>query len=403
MSRFYYEAIDPQGRRVPGVLDADGEARALAVLDEKGLTTVSLSLRPPASGTSSKTRLGRGSPGAAERASFAQQMGRLMESGCPMDRALELVAGSVVTESMFRAVDALRIAVQQGTALHDALAQHPRIFSQLFMASVKAGEAGGFLAKAFARLAEFELEQDRLQRKIVQSMIYPAFMILSLLCSLVVIFVFVVPNLLSFFEKSNMALPAPTRLLIAISSNFGLIAGVAALLAGGLWALRRQYGLTPAALMAQDRLLLRLPILGRLVEQVMLGRFCRTMTLLLEGGVSLTKSLEITAEAVTSRPYQLELRLIAGQVTAGESFSRCLEVSPLFPAVVAGQVRFGEETGSLPKVLASLAGEFERNSEGTLEAVVGLVEPMMIVAMGLVMGFVVISLFMPLVQMVNIK
>jgi type II secretory pathway component PulF len=402
VSRFYYEAVNAQGRLVPGVLDVESHERLMRVLEEKGLTAVSVSLRPPGTSKGAR-RLGRGSVGAGELAAFTLQMGRLMESGCPMDRALELCGAIAQTQAMASALVELQAGVQQGSSLSEVMAKFPAIFRPLFLASVKAGEAGGFLAKAFAKLAEFERNQDRLRRKIRASMTYPAFMVLALLASLTVIFVFVVPSLLDFFAKSDMVLPAPTRLLIAMSNNSLQILGGTVLLAVFLAICRNRLRATPEGQEIEDRFVLVVPVLGPLVSTVMLARFCRTVALLLEGGVQLTRALGIAREAVTNRFFQKELDLVAEQVAGGESLSRCLDLSPVFPELLVGQVMFGEETGSLAKVLESLAGEYEEHAEGALEGLVGLLEPMMIVTMGVVMGFVVISLFMPLIQMVNAK
>lgn len=401
MSRFYYEAIDREGRRLPGLLDCEGEDTLHQVLGAKGLTLVSVSTRPPGQAARAKRTLRRGGVSAQERAAFARQLARLMDSGCPMDKALALVARTAQTQALAGALAAVSVDVEQGATLHDALARHPRAFPPLFVASVLAGEAGGFLAGALAKLAEFEANQARLAGKVKHALVYPVFMAITTAVCLGVIFTFVVPTLISFFEKSNMELPLPTQVLIALSHNFGTIAAALALGGAGLWMARARALKRPAFREAEDRVLLSLPVVGHLNATLMLGRFTRIMALLLGGGVALTRALSIAREAFTNRVFLHELDLVCEQVTGGEALSRCLELSPVFPEQVAGEVRFGEETGSLAKAFENLAGEYESAAEGALESMVALVEPLIIVVMGGVMGFVVISVFLPMITMVN--
>jgi type IV pilus assembly protein PilC len=403
MNRYYFESVDATGRRAPGILECETEERLSAILEEKGQTLVRVSTRPLTTAAAAGRNLKAGGATAAERGAFADQMARLTESACPMDRALELAEGIAQTRTFSAAVLTMRDDVQQGTSLHEAIGKHPAIFSKLFVATIEAGETGGFIPKAFANLSVFEKNQDRLRRKVVGSLMYPAFMILTLIVCLAVIFTFVIPSLVGFFKSSGMTLPLPTVVLITLSDNavgiFGSLFTVIAVVVGAqmLW------GQQPAVKTREDALMLKVPVLGDLVQRLMLGRFCRTMTLLLSGGVVLTRALEITRSALDNATFQSELARVVDQVTAGESLSRCLEVCPLFPAMLTGQVRFGEETGSLARALESLAGEYETQSESALDTLVGLVEPMIILFMGLVIGSVVLAIFMPMVTMVNVQ
>lgn len=403
MPRYYYDAIDRDGRRVPGMLDCGGEDKVHQVLDAKGLTLVSISTRPHG-GKDAKAgnkKLKGGKVTAAERAAFARQMARLMESACPMDKALLLVAGTVQTKAMAAALDAVRIDVEQGATLHEAMMHHPEAFPPLFCASILAGEAGGFLAGALAKLAEFETNQARLQGKVAHALVYPVFMAITTALCLGVIFVFVVPTLIGFFEKSNMELPMPTQILIALSHNFLPIAAAVISVGMTISFLRTRALKKPEFKEAEDKLLLALPVCGPLITSLMLARFTRIMALLLGGGVALNRALQISKEAIDNRVFVRELELVTDQVTSGEPLSSCLELSPVFPQQIAGEVKFGEETGNLAKALENLAGEYERASEGALDSMVALVEPMIIVVMGGVMGFVVISVFLPMITMVN--
>lgn len=403
MNRYFYEAVDASGRRTPGMLECDSEDRLSSILEEKGQTLVRVSTRPFATAGAQARVLASGSARAIERGAFAEQMSRLTEAACPMDRALELAEGIAQTQAFSTTVLAIRSDVQQGASLHEALKKYPKVFSPLFVATIEAGETGGFIPKAFANLAVFERNQDRLRRKVVGSMIYPAFMILTLIICLAIIFTFVIPSLTGFFKASGMQLPLPTVVLITISDNaVPIFAGVFGVI-GAVVLFQALCGQMPGVKSREDRTLIALPVVGDLVRKLMLGRFCRTMTLLLEGGVPLTRALEITRSALENTIFQRELTHVVEQVVAGEALSRCLEVSPLFPGMLTGQVRFGEETGSLSRALESLAGEYETQSEGALDTLVGLVEPMIILFMGLVIGGVVLSIFMPMVTMVNVQ
>lgn len=402
MTRYYYDAIDRDGRRVPGLLDVEGEDKVHQVLEAKGLTLVSISTRPHAKDSrASGKKLKGGKVSAAERAAFARQLSRLMESACPMDKALAMVTSTAQTKMMATTLDAIKIDVEQGATLHDAMAHHPDVFPPLFVASVLAGEAGGFLPGALGKLAEFETNQARLQGKVAHALVYPVFMMFTTAACLGVIFIFVVPTLIGFFEKSNMELPTPTKILIGLSHNFLPIAATLISIVMTFSFVRTRMIRKPEFKEAEDRFLLALPIAGPLITSLMLARFTRIMALLLGGGVPLTRALAISREAITNRVFTRELELLTDQVTSGEPLSACLELSPVFPSQIAGEVRFGEETGNLAKALENLAGEYERSTEGSLDSMVALVEPLIIVVMGGVMGFVVISVFLPMITMVN--
>lgn len=401
MPRYYFNVIDAQGRKIPGSMDAESEERLVAILAEKGQTPLSISLRPEGGEQKMARKLKPGRVTVAERARLATQLARLVEAGCPMDRSLQIAESICATEEMAATLSAVRQDVQQGATLGDSLGKHPNVFSPLFIASVKAGEEGGFLAKAFARLSEYEQRTERLEHKVRQALVYPAFMVATLVVCVSVMFVFVVPSLTNFFTQMNMQLPPPTILLIWISDNFGTIFEVVASATVILGLLYWRFGRSESARAGQDRLKLKLPVVGDLVRKVEIARFSGTLALLLDGGVALTRALETARDVLSNRVYVREVESIAAQVTGGESLSHTLEVSPAFPVDVTGQVKFGEEVGRLAEVLDRVAADYQRASEDAVETMVGLIEPLMIATMGGIMGFVVISLFWPLVSMVS--
>lgn len=404
--KFFYEAIDSTGVRVSGSLEAADEATAADVLERKGLVPVRVGSAPPAAGSKGKRVLKRGlfgvgTVGGKERILLLRQLATLLGASCPVDRAFDMMLQRAESEAGAILVQDMKAAVEGGATVSRALAAHPEVFSGMHVGMAAAGDEGGFLAAALDQVASYEETQARLRGQLVQAITYPAFMIAVMIVSCAVLFKFVVPSILEVVMQSDKVLPLPTRILVAISDGVQkyLTTGVlgSVVVGWGLWS----WAGTAGGRRVVDRLRLVLPIVGDVTRKVVVSRVCRILAMLLGGGVNVVRALEIATGTAGNVHVETDLEVIRRKVTGGESLSACFEASDLFPPYVASMVQLGEETGTLDAMLGRLAAEYEEEYQTRLKGAVGLVEPMMIAVMGLVVGFVVVAIFLPMTEMSN--
>lgn len=397
MPRFFYDAVDRLGRPMPGSLDCESEDRLGRFLQEKGLTLIRTSLSPPRTRRHGRRR--SGPVRAGDRAEYAEQIGRLLEVGCPIDRAHSFFLETVQSSRLESAVRRIETELQQGKSYAEALSTEASLFPELFVTAVSAAETGGFLPAAMRRLARFEERTARLRARTLRSLVYPAFLALTMVACLAVVLAFVVPSLLLFLEGSGRELPASTRALLFASGHLGELLSLA--LAGAVlfsWGLRRM-NRSPRMRPHRDALLARFPLTRRWTEVNVLARFCRTLSLLLASGVDLLDALDHARQATGNHVYQAEIARAREHVLSGEALSTALGAGRHFPGWLVAQVRFGEETGELERVLEKLADDYDHAAEGAMESAAALVEPASVVVMGLLMGAVILAIFEPVVQM----
>jgi type IV pilus assembly protein PilC len=320
----------------------------------------------------------------------------------PLLRALRTVSDQLDPGAFRQIVTAVSADVEGGVKLSEALARYPRAFPSFYVNMVRAGEVGGLLDEILKRLAELLEKQQRIRDRVQSALMYPAFVMLAAIAILAILMAFVVPTFLGMFTELGSALPLPTRILVAICQAIRqgwwlvLLAGI------GLWMALQAAVRTPVGKRAMDGVLLKLPVIGSLIHRLLIARFARTFGTLLTSGVPILGALETVRLTVSNAVLDEALRDVERSLKAGESLARPLELSGAFPPLVSRMVALGEETGQLDLMLTQLADNYEEEVDIQLGGLTQLLEPLLIVGVGGIVGFIVISMFLPLLSLTKI-
>jgi type IV pilus assembly protein PilC len=400
---YAYKVRDRQGKLVTGTLEAESVAVVAGRLRQMGYTPVSIEN----SGTRKLSAREIKIPGFSGRiklkevAVFSRQFATMINSGLTLLRSLSILADQTENKELARIIGEVRRDVERGSALSVALAKHPKAFSRLYVAMVRSGETGGSLDAVLLRLATTIEQQVDLRRKVKSAMTYPIVVGVIVVLILVAMLIFVVPMFKGMYSDLNAKLPAPTLVLLAVSSAFKkFFPLVFAAVGGGVWALKR-YVATPAGRRRWDAFKLRAPVFGQLVHKTALARFSRSLAALVRAGVPILDALEIVSETAGNMVLAEAVADTQAAVKAGESLARPLEAHPVFPPMVTQMIAVGEETGALDELLEKIADFYDSEVEATVAALTSLIEPLLIVVMGVCVGGMVIALYMPMFSIIT--
>jgi len=399
--KFYYQAIDSQGSKIKGSIDGQNPDIVAEILEKKGLVPIRVQGMPFASTKKKRKKpmFGTEKVSGKERVLFIRQMATLLEAGCPVTRAFDMIVGRAETEAAEKLAISLRDLVEGGSSISEAMKKHSDVFSGMHVGMAAAGDEGGFLAEALGQIASYEEQQAKLKGELIHAITYPAFMVAVMLISCVVLFKWVVPSILSVVLSTGGELPMPTRILVAITGGFREYSTKGALVLGALIYAYTSWISGKKGRMFHDSLMMNLPIIGSITRKVIISRLAKILGMLTAGGVGILRALEISASTASNVLVEKDVAAIIDKVKGGETLSECFETSNIMPSYVAGMVQLGEETGKLDDMLSRIAVEYEEEYQSTLKGAVSLIEPMMIAVMGVVIGFVVVSVFMPMMNM----
>jgi type IV pilus assembly protein PilC len=400
-STYVYKVRDKGGRLLEGSLEADDTNLVANKLREMGYFPITIEAKP-SSGLQKELHIpGMQRVKQRDLAVFARQFATMINAGLTMLRALNILADQSTNPVLAKAVDAVRTDVEGGTSLSQSLSRQPKVFNRLFVSMVRAGEAAGVLDSVLMQLAATLEAQTKLRSRIRSAMAYPVAVLCLVSLIAVAMLIFIVPMFKSMYKQVGGTLPAPTQVLIHISgiftSYFPLVV-VAIVLSIVGW---RRAVKTPGGRMAWDRLKLRLPICGRLVRRTALSRFSRTLSVLLRSGVPILESLEITADTVGNAVLAAAVRDVQSGVKTGETMARPLANHPIFPSMVVQMMSVGEETGALDSMLEKIADFYDQEVESLVDGLTSLIEPLLIVFMGAMVGGMVICLYLPMFDIIN--
>lgn len=400
MAVFTYRAADRSGRTVDGVMEAHDARAVVERLHREEYFPVRIE---PAG---ERRRLGglalldsAGRVPARELLTFTQQLATLIEAGLPLDRTLAILGELSLSPRLRTIVQDVGQSVRGGSTLADALARHqPRPFSRLYVNTVRAGEKGGVLEVALQRLAGHLEASRELRETLTSAMIYPALLLSVGVAAIVFLMTFVLPRFAVIFSDLGQALPLPTRVLLAVSGamvDYWWV-GLGALLGGVLlWQLVTG---SEVARLALDRRLLDLPVIGDLLRRIEVGRVARTLGTLLHSGVPLLPALGVAREVASNRALALALGAVQEGVKRGDGLARPMGETGVFPALAIHMVRVGEETGRLEEMLGRVAGLFETEIRVAVRRLLALLEPIIILALGLVVLAIVISILLAILS-----
>ena len=408
MPSFAYQAKDSTGKSVNGVIEAENERVLRAKLREMNYYVTGITQKQT---TGLNTDIGQyfsKFKGVNEQALvvFARQFATMINAGLAMVRCLDVLSVQTEDGVLKPVITAVRREVEGGSTLAAALGKFPKVFSPLFVNMVRAGELGGILDDVLNRLATF-LEKDfNLKKKVKSAMTYPAVILVMAVLIVLFLVIFIMPTFVELFNGMNMKLPVPTKILIAFTNGARnpYIFGPFLVLSVIAFILFNRYTSTQTGRRQYDAFKLKLPVFGMLIRKVAISRFCRTLGTLLQSGVPIMQALEIVGKASGNEVIAETVNKVRESVREGESIAVPLQLSGLFPPLVTQMVAVGEETGNLDGMLSKISDFYDTEVEYMLASLTSLLEPILILIMGFIVGFIVVSVFLPLYQIIgNIK
>ncbi len=400
---FQYSVRDRAGKLVNGTLEADSQALVVTKLKSMGFSPVQIT----ESNTGMKKELSI--PGFSSKkvklkdlAIFSRQFATMINSGLPLLRALNILADQTENPELQRVVRVVRNEIESGASLSSSMGKHPKVFPPLMVNMTKAGEIGGFLDSVLLQIATNYEAEVKLRGKVKSAMTYPVvvFCMAILMCTGMLLFV--VPTFSKMFKDLGGSLPAPTKLLVAMSSGLktGFPVLVVLLIAAAVvWGkVKRKPGVRDVV----DPLKLRLPVFGNLFQKIALARFARNLGTMMSSGVPILQSLDIVAETTGNVVLGRAVREVQESVRTGESLAKPLEHHKVFPSMVVQMMVVGEDTGALDTMLGKIAEFYDQEVEATTEQLTALIEPLMIAFLGAVVGSMIVALYMPIFKIFDL-
>jgi len=451
MPVFAFEAMDNKGQKVRKEIDAGNRDEAISKVKGMGFHPTAIKEKagaPAAGGAPGASQRAPGAAGASQRApgaaagaaagakgsgraapgakggsatggdapkksrvfggvslqeitQFTTQLSTLQDAGLPIVRSLRILEGQMKPSTMKNTLQEVANEVESGSTLSDAFSKHPKVFDRLYVNMIKAGEAGGVLDTILERLAEFMEKSLRLRKKVIGAMIYPLVVSVVAVGILAGIMAFVIPAFKSMFEEIGVELPMMTQLLIGISDfvagNFIVLLLIPPILYGiYVFAVRN-----PKIRFFVDKFKLNMPLFGTIIRKSTISRFCRTLGTLISSGVPILEALAIIKETTGNDVVTRAVEDVYSSIREGESIARPLGASGVFDDIIVNMVDIGEETGELDKMLMKVADNYDDDVDIAVESLTSVMEPVLIVFMGGAIGFIVIALFLPLIDLIK--
>lgn len=397
MPLYAYTAIDPSGKTVKSTIEADDERLVLSKLREQSLTCTELK---KASKSSMKS-FGKKKFKPKSLVVFSRQFATMIDAGIPILRCLEILQGQMKDPALKETLEVVAADVKGGMQLNEALAKHPRIFNKLYVNMIRAAELGGILDTILDRLAGFLEYENEIKSKIKSAMMYPVLVLCFSQIMLFALFSFVLPKFKEIFNGMDVEMPPVTAALFALGDFMQghwwmiILAGIAAFFG------MKTYAKTPKGRYQFDLVKLKLPIVGELALKMSVARFSRTFGTLINSGVPMMRSLEIVGETLGNRVLTEAIDATRMSIREGNKLSAPLASSGLFPNMVTTMIDIGEESGRLSEMLVKVGDFYDQEVETTVKGLTSMIEPMLIIFLGVVVGFIAISIMTPIFKLVN--
>src|SRR6266851_9476929 len=423
MARFNYVALDARGQEASGLLEAASSNAAISQLRQAGYFPTSvieeaISSPDGKEGRQRATSVARVTKPRAKKGIvlfqrkkvkskilmiFTRQLATLIDSGLPLLRSLNVLAKQERDKVMKKTTEKLADSVQSGSTFSDALALHPKIFNDLYVNMIKAGEVGGVLELVLTRLSEFQEKASKIKNKVLSAMVYPIIVMTMAVGILIFLLVFIVPRFEVIFHDllGDKPLPPVTRFVLGVS---GALKDHGLVLLGVIVAIGFIYnfiGRTRGGRLAIDAFKLRMPLFGNLNRKTAISRFARTLGTLVTSGVPILQALNITRETAGNAAIAAAISQVHDSVKEGESIVQPLEASRAFPPMVISMIDVGEETGQLPEMLLKIANVYDDETDNAVAGITAALEPIMIVFLALIVGTIVFALFTPLISIIQ--
>lgn len=402
MPVFEYRGLDKNGRSVRGSVDADNQRSAKARLKKDGVFVTALKDRTKASRDRVKGKKAPAQKGVSvsDLSMMTRQLATLLRANIPLVDALAAVSEQVENPNLAQTIAEIKNAVNEGGSLHKALQKYPKIFDKIYVSLVEAGEMSGTLDTILIRLAEFKESQTAIQAKVRSAMLYPIMMLTFTMILLAVLFIYVIPKIVTVFESSpELKLPWYTIVVIDIS---GFLVNYWHILIGTIvltYFVFKNWKSTPAGRAQWDSISLNLPVVGKLGRIVAVSRFTRTLSTLLNGGVPMLSAMSIVRNVVDNEVIGKAIDIARDNISEGESIAGPLKKSGQFPPIVIHMINIGEKTGELENMLLQVSEAYDFQVKTAIEGLTSLLEPLMIIIMGCVIGIIVFAIMIPMFQL----
>ncbi|HNZ47903.1 MAG TPA: type II secretion system F family protein [Candidatus Hydrogenedentes bacterium] len=398
MPRYEYEVKKGPGEVVNGVLEAENKRAAVARLREMGYFPIRVDEQVE---EESKDTLREAMKRirVKDRNIFLRQLANLSESGMMITRALRTLVDQTENPKLARIVDRIRDDVQKGASLADAMEKHPQVFPSMYCSLIRAGETGGMLEEVLWRICAFGEQEEELRGKAVSAMIYPTFLLIVGSAAIFILISFVFPKFITIFEDFNAQLPLPTVIVMKICDFMGTWWWAVLLGIVGTVVLLIRYYRTEPGKRKFDGWALKIPAVNTLIIKYEMAKFSRTLGTLLDNGVPVLTSLKITADTMSNLLVRDRVAELHNGVTEGESLSETMREGPLFPPMVVSMFAVGEESGRIGDVARRIADAYDLEVDRAVKALTALFEPLLIVIMGVVIGFLVIAMLLPMLTL----
>jgi len=400
MAVFRYSAKDNTGRLISGVIEADTDAMVVDRLRDMGFFITNLEKTVERTDVFQSLQ-GLFGIGLKDLAIFSRQFATMVSSGLSLVRTMSILEQQTTNKRLKAIISQVRVDVEAGRPLSDAMGRHPKAFSSLYVNMVKAGETGGVLDEVLERIATYMEKDQALRSKIRSAMVYPILLTCAALGGLFFMTIVILPQFENLFRElgGGATLPLPTQIAMAVSVAIrrywyiGMVGSVA-----GLYVLRR-YLQTPGGRARYDRFKLKMPVLGELNRKIVVARFTRTLGTLIASGVPIMQSLEVVARAIDNVVIGDAVDAVRASIREGQTIAIPLQFSGVFPPMVVQMAKVGEETGALEQMLQKVADFYDVEVETMVASLTSMLEPLLIIFMGVIVGAMVISLYLPIFQL----
>jgi type IV pilus assembly protein PilC len=393
---FLWEGKTRQGNVQKGEISANNKEEVMALLRKQNITPVNVAAKPR------EIKISFGDPKVTDKdvVILTRQLATMIDAGLPLVQCLEILGSQTENKTLSKTIIQVRSDVESGATFAEALKKHPKVFDNLYVNMVAAGEAGGILDTILGRLAAYMEKFAKIKRQIKSAMIYPAVILFVAVAVVAILLVVVVPMLADMFKESGQALPLPTRIVVAVSDFLkgwgGLIVLVS--IVGGIFGIKN-WRKTENGLRTTDRIAMRIPVMGSLITRVSVAKFTRTLGTLMTSGVPILEGLIIVAKTAGNKIVEEAIMQTRQSVSEGKTLAEPLSKAKVFPAMVTQMISVGEATGALDNMLNKIADFYDEEVDSAVAALTSMLEPMLMIFLGITVGFVIIAMYMPIFQM----
>ena len=401
MPVFVYEGKSADGKKVKGQMEAASQQAVFNALKAQRISPNTKKIKEKGKGFDKELKIPGFGPKAKMRdvVIFTRQFATMIDAGLPLVQGLDVLGRGNENLAMRRCLIAVKEKVENGGTLAEGLADHPKIFDALFVNMVAAGETGGILDIILERLAVYLEKMDQLRRQVKTAMIYPGVVVGAAFIVTSILLIFVIPTFAEMFADFGAALPAPTRIVMSLSTFFVAYYPILFIAMGGSVWLFKSFSATDRGKMVLHPLYLKLPVFGEIIRKVAVARFTRTLGTMLSSGVPILDALDICSRTAGNKVVEREVRGVQASISEGKSIAEPLANSTIFPSMVVQMINVGESTGALDAMLAKVADFYEDEVENAVTAMKQLIEPIMILVLGTLIGGLVVAMYLPIFKL----